>query len=368
MNTCLPTKIRLSSPAELISALPYLVGFYPRDSLVVVCLQGPRPRIGLAVRADLPPPGEERQLARALLAPVVARHPIGVVLVVVGGGRPHPVLGTPGAAAVSAVSGVLAEQGVVTMQALWAESLQAQAPWSCFEGCCGGLLPDPEASHVAAATAAAGLVTFADRDELRRLVAPDGDDVLARRGALLDEAVAELDRELAEDPAGVARRHLALVHDALEAAGHGGLPVTDGHIVDLAVALADRSIRDSCLRLCRCDSGGEGVGEGDGEGEDRAAAAERLWLALTRATPAPELANPATLAAFTAYLRGNGALAGMALERALEAWPGHDLATLLAMALEAGLPPSALARLADDAAEDADQTIDDDTGEGGRQW
>ena len=127
MNTCLPTKIQLSNPAELISALPYLVGFYPRDSMVVVCLQGPSPRIGLAVRADLPPAGHEEELAQSLVGPVMARHSVGVVLVVVGGGRPHPVLGLPGAAAVSAVSRALDEHGVVTMQALWAESLDENA-------------------------------------------------------------------------------------------------------------------------------------------------------------------------------------------------------------------------------------------------
>lgn len=354
MNTCLPTKVRLSDPADLISALPHLVGFYPRDSLVAVCLHGPRPRVGLAVRADLPPRGEERRLARALVTPVVARRPVGVVLVVVGGGRPHPILGLPGSATVAAVSRALRDEGVVTTQALWVRSLEADAPWSCFERCCGGRLPDPGASEVAAATAASGAVTFADRDELRRLVEPDGDEALARRGALLDDAVLDLDRELSEDPAGVAERHLALVTGAVEAARRGVFPENDEDVVRLAIALSDHAVRDRCLLLCRWDGAG-------GEIDDRAAGAERLWLSLTRSTPAPEVANPATLTAFTAYLRGNGALAGIALERALEAWPGHDLATLLTMALESGLPPDTLARLADDAATDAEQTITDDT-------
>jgi uncharacterized protein DUF4192 len=358
MNTCLPTKIKLSNPAELVSALPYLVGFHPHDSMVVVCLQGPKPRIGLAVRADLPPAGYEDELAQSLLAPVLARRPVGVILLVIGGGQPHPLLGLPGAAAVSAVSRAFDRHGVVSMQAIWAESLEKNATWSCFERCCGGLLPDPAASKVAAAVTAAGLVTFADRDELARLVAPDDDQALARRGALLDAAVVELDRELSEDPDGVVRRHLTLVLDAVDAAGRGELPVTDDQIVALALALADRPVRDWCLRLCNDEAGGDtGC---------RAAAAERLWLALTRATPAPELAGPATLAAFTAYLSGNGALAGMALERALQAWPGHDLGALLAVALETGMPPATLARIADDAIADAEQTIVDELENGGR--
>lgn len=356
MKTCVPTKIRLSDPAELVAALPYLVGFFPRDSLVVVCLHGPRPRIGLVVRVDLPPPGQERALARSLLAPVVTTRPSSVVLVVVGGGRPHPVLGFPAAAAVATVAGALDEHGVPTRQRMWVEALQENARWSCYERCCGGRLPTPQASPVAAAAAVAGQVTFADREELRRLVAPDGGDVLARRGALLDGAVVELDRELAQDPGAVLRRHLAVVRDAVEAATRGELPATDDQVVALALALADRSVRDWCLRWCRGDRSGAA-------GDDRAAAAEQLWLALTRATPPPESANPATLAGLTAYLRGNGALAGMALDCALQAWPGHDLATLLAAALDAGLPPSSLARLVDEAADDAELTMIEDTDE-----
>jgi Domain of unknown function (DUF4192) len=359
MNICLPTKIKLSNPAELVAALPYLVGFYPRDSMVVVCLQGPSPRIGLAVRADLPPTGYEEELAHSLTGPVLARQPAGVILVVVGGGQPHPLLGLPGTAAVSVVSRAFDQHGVVPMQAIWAESLDKGATWSCFERCCGGRLPDPATSKVAAAITAAGMVTFADRDEMARLVAPDDDQTLARRGALLDAAVGALDRALSEDPDAVIRRHLTLVLDAVDAAGRGELPVTDDQIVRLALALADRSVRDWCLRLCRDDDAAEGSG-------CRAAAAERLWLALTRATPAPELAGPATLAAFTAYLRGNGALAGMALERALQAWPGHDLAALLALALETGMPPSTLARIADDAIADAEQAIADGIESAGR--
>jgi Domain of unknown function (DUF4192) len=345
MNTCLTTNIRLSKPAELIVALPYLVGFHPRDSLIVVCLHGSPPKIGLAVRADLPPPGQEHQLAAALVGPVARRLPEAIVLIAVGGGAAHPLLGLPGVAAVAAVSHALRRFGVQTMQALWAASADAGAEWSCYERCCGGRLPDPATTTVPAAMAAAGAVTFADRDELQGLVAAEDEAVLARRGALLDAAVEALEHDLAGNTAGVVRGHLALVLDAVEAAGRGVLPATDEHVVQLAVALADRAVRDWCLRLC-CG--------------DQVDAAERLWLALTRATPAPEVANPATLAALCAYLRGNGALAGMAVERALQAWPGHDLATLLDKALEAGLEPGELAQFASDAAADAELTMTED--------
>ncbi|HEY0637743.1 MAG TPA: DUF4192 domain-containing protein, partial [Pseudonocardiaceae bacterium] len=125
----------------------------------------------------------------------------------------------------------------------------------------------------------------------------------------------------------------------------GRLPAGDDEVVRLAVALTDPVVRDRSMKLC--------LGE-------TADAAERLWQALTRLTPAPEVAEPATLAAVSAYLRGDGALAGIALERAEEAWPGHNLSTLLRFVLAQGVPPSRLSEFLADAVRDAELTLADD--------
>ena len=53
------------------------------------------------------------------------------------------------------------------------------------------------------------------------------------------------------------------------------------------------------------------------------------------------VAPPAALLAFTAWQAGDGALASIAIERALEADPEYSMALLVADALHAGLPPSA---------------------------
>ncbi len=69
---------------------------------------------------------------------------------------------------------------------------------------------------------------------------------------------------------------------------------------------------------------------------------QRLWLDLTRRAD-PELAPaPASLLAFAAWRAGNGALARVALERALDEDPGYSMAQLLMQGLRHGLPPSAL--------------------------
>lgn len=68
MNAPPTTRVRLSDPAELIAAVPHLLGFHPRDSLVVITLQGRR--LGLTLRSDLAAEGSEQQLAEQLLVPI----------------------------------------------------------------------------------------------------------------------------------------------------------------------------------------------------------------------------------------------------------------------------------------------------------
>ncbi len=52
------------------------------------------------------------------------------------------------------------------------------------------------------------------------------------------------------------------------------------------------------------------------------------------------VAAPASLLAFTAWQCGDGALANVALDRALADTPGYSMALLLRDALAAGTPPS----------------------------
>ncbi len=69
-----------------------------------------------------------------------------------------------------------------------------------------------------------------------------------------------------------------------------------------------------------------------------------LWTDITRrAAPAPApAAAPATLLALTAWRQGQGALASVALDRALAADPHYRLAHLIDHALFHGIPPTAL--------------------------
>ena len=61
--------LRLTSPGELIAAVPFLLGFQPQRSVVLMALQ--QRRIGLTERLDLPDPGQELAAAAAMLRPLL---------------------------------------------------------------------------------------------------------------------------------------------------------------------------------------------------------------------------------------------------------------------------------------------------------
>jgi len=70
----------------------------------------------------------------------------------------------------------------------------------------------------------------------------------------------------------------------------------------------------------------------------------RLWTDLTRMARPGYVAAPASLLAFVAWQSGNGALANVALDRALADDARYSMAGLLRQAIDSGAPPS-LARL-----------------------
>lgn len=322
--------VSLRDPAQLLAALPYLLGFRPGASVVLL---GHRPpdghQIGLVMRADLPPGAERARQARAL-APLFAgaRH-IGVTLAIIGGER-RPGAPPPHAGFVDELADAFAEHGIPVVHALWAADIVAGAPWACYPGeDCVGELPDPRSTVVAAAATESGTVVFDSREEMLALLAPRSPEAVARRSAELSR-LSELPWPEATRVADAA----AEVRAAFDRRRRGEGPPTDAEAVRLACALTLSDIRDVCLTMAVPPH------------TPAAREAERLWLTLVQELPAPERAEAAALLGYTAFMRGNGTLAGMALDNALEAAPDHVLANLLRRVLDHGTPPDVLLGLA----------------------
>jgi hypothetical protein len=78
----------------------------------------------------------------------------------------------------------------------------------------------------------------------------------------------------------------------------------------------------------------------------RSGEAEELWALLARTLPAPWRIEALVLLAFSAYARGDGPLAGVALETALDIDGSHRMAGMLDTALQTGLRPDRIRELA----------------------
>ena len=72
--------IALRSPADLIAATPYLLGFHPTDSVVVVGFRDDR--LTFVARGDLPDPGTPPETAAAALLELVSRQEIDAIVLV----------------------------------------------------------------------------------------------------------------------------------------------------------------------------------------------------------------------------------------------------------------------------------------------
>lgn len=360
--------MRVRDQGELVALVPVLIGFHPTESLVLVATGGRSGRrLGLTVRVDLPAPEHVAAVAETAVRSILLDAPVGAAVIILadrcGTGPPHSGL------ADLVVHG-LEGHGVDVHTVLWAASTAAGAAWACYDPCgCTGVLPDCSATPLAAAAVVGGQMVHSERADLVRMIAPADAARIRRREALLIRAVDEV---LAGSPhgglgaafggtavPGTAPRGavlgrgspdgtspdgtspdgplldgtvvdgtvldgIALIDRAIADAGAGRLILNDARVVALAGALADPGVRDAAMVRC---AGPE------------APAAEHLWTALVRETPDPEAAEPAALLAVSALLRGDGALANVALDRAERAWPGHRLTGILRAVADAGTRP-----------------------------
>lgn len=321
----------------MYAAVPALLGFYPERSLVLLGLGG-RGEVVAVGRHDLLC-GSER---RASMRESVERFAVpfrdrnlaaAAALVVDDEAEAHA---ADHDAVASLFLGVMASAGAQWAVAYATTEIRAGARWWCLSGQePPGTVGDPRASAVTVARVLAGRPIQRSRGELRDLVAGSPRERL-EVAALIDAAQHSADLEFSlglprDQGGGYRRRKVALLLRQIDclAAGEQLLPV---ELAELGIALQDTRIRDTMLALA--------VGE-------VADAAERMWLLLTRALPAPERADAAVLLGFHAYLRGEGALARVALDVALDADPEHRLAALISASVDRGLHPGELAVLAD---------------------
>ncbi|MCA4727222.1 DUF4192 domain-containing protein [Mycolicibacterium fortuitum] len=302
---------------NIVRNIVAVLGFVPAESLILVLVRGGA--LDSVMRMDLRDAATDGAAVR--LAQLVDRQAAdGVVVVVVS---EKAAACTAGAERVRAMVGdvesELERRGYPLYDAVMVDRVEAGGHWSCIDdNAIAGVLEDPASSELAAAVVAAGQRMFDSRAELEEFVAVDVERVAAVV-PLLGEV------RPVEDVATSVRAAV----DAMRLMADGE-DLTDAALAEVGASLVDVRVRDALLHV---------------GGSEATAAAEHLWTALARVLPGPFRAEALTLLAFSAFRRGSGVVAAVALEAALSANPGHRLAGALDAALQSGMRPEQLSVL-----------------------
>ncbi|MFI6594723.1 DUF4192 domain-containing protein [Nonomuraea sp. NPDC050536] len=311
-------RLTLASPADILAAVPYLVGFHPENSLILIGLVSGLAKVVARWGLPLPPS------ALGPLSALIEREAI-TQAIVVGYGRGDQV--TP---AIDELRLVAARCGVEIDEALRADGGRYWSYICTLAHCCPpeGTPYDISSSQVAAEATVRGLVALPDRRTLERTIAPASGPVrMAMRRATAD-AVADVRTRLAEakDSNEFAAQFVAegLVRVRAAIATHvRGDRLDDAEAARLGLDLAVIRIRDEAWTLM----------------EDAHAG---LWKDLTRRLEPRFMPPVASLLAMASWRSGDAVLASIALERALAIDPGYSMANLLMHALQHLLSPTVL--------------------------
>ncbi|MEU3839767.1 DUF4192 domain-containing protein [Streptomyces sp. NPDC028635] len=353
-------QVTLRTPAELAEALPYLLGYRPEDSIVLVALydHGGRGRFGGRARLGIPRnpddwPAIAHELARGLITGSRRRGapPVQIVAYLCQ----EPAQGETGRQVKERLEPLAAklrtECGSFDVPVIEALCISDSRYWSyiCERECCpseGTPMGLPGTSVLAAAAAYAGVQVRGTLRELRARLLPWETSAALAQEVALDTASMELipriidgaGREVAQETVTSAEQVMRRLAAAPPLSDAAAADRRDDELLDhdeaaaLILGLQDRSTRD---RLAEWMEG------------DQAGPALRLWRALARRCVGPygeHAAAPLALAGWVAWSTGDEIEAREALAMALGADPGYVFARLLHQAVNEGLDPESVRR------------------------
>ncbi|MFJ2024606.1 DUF4192 domain-containing protein [Streptomyces sp. NPDC087897] len=359
-------QITLRGPADLADALPYLMGFHPDDSVVMVALHGGRGRFGGRLRLGIPrSPGEwgavADQLAECLVSGSERREgkPDAIVIFLCqdppdgSGGRSTMERLRPFAQRLRTACGAL---DVPVLEALCISDGRYWSYCCPDTRCCpeeGKPLALPGTTVMAAAATYAGVHVRGTLREMEGRLRPwqvpaavaAQEQALDRAGPVLLPRL--LDGQARREVGAETLRLARTLMDRIEKARPAPPALADAaddqligsdEAAALILGLQDRDTRD------RAAAWMEGP---------KAQSALRLWRTLARRCVGPygeHAAAPLTLAGWVSWSTGDEPGARVALSLALRADPGYTFAQLLHRACNEGLDPEALRRCLREAA------------------
>lgn len=304
-------RVVLTGSADIVATIPHLLGARPENSVVVLPIGGGQPRP--TVRIDIPEAAAGNAGVAKALANAFAPHAGGDVAVVAFADQ----IEAAGAICEATTRALEPDTTVVAQIATQSDT------WVRLDDPQWGTISEADRDRVAVAFIAAGnRQPYQSLDQLRASFAPKGEDLSAAVAAAT--GLSETDVRWA--PTKAAEEHW-MTH-VIEGFVANGRP--------LAAPDAARLIGDVQTVLLRDHAFSAMTRE-----ESRAHAA--LWKDLLTRCPEPARTPVATLAAFGAWLHGNGMQARLALEQVTE--PTDRMAQLVRRVLDVGLNPAGWSHL-----------------------
>jgi len=312
----------LTSPHDLLAAIPFLIGYHPTDSLVLVSLQDES--VGMAMRVDYP---QDRlsestaQLIDSLVMHLLREGGDGALVVAYA-----PIDRDDAGEMLETLASAIRASGISVREVLQVQSGRWRSALCNESDCCpplGRELPEISASRIAAEQVAQGHPM-----------------PFLNSGALTD-SISSL--ELSQDSDFQRQVAIALTSQKVGAicvidlasrfiSGAMGADIAADQELSAKVisALEDIQVRDFAL---------------GSHSESTLPIYSMMWRYLLRIAPVGYVAPVACLLAALSYENGDGALANRCLDRAITDDPTYSLATLLRRVFSAAWPPEAFSAM-----------------------
>jgi len=309
----------LTSPHDLLVAVPFLMGFSPEESLIVIGIR--EEAINIAMRFDL----DSRDFNEIVVHLQRSHSDCAMIISYTATGDKRDLN--------NEIREMISATGIFVRESLLVEGGRWRSAICDDISCCpaeGNPIPEISSSKIAAEQVLLGHpMPYASREELQQSLHCDGSlQALANDVSLAIELIAEIDYR--NDPRPFQREGAQAISQLIEVAEVAGTASDASLLALVLVRLKDLQVRDFALGSIN---------------EENLEILIDLWRWIVRIAPSRYVAPVATLLAATAYEKGDGVLAQSALDRALESDDEYPLAHLLKRVFAAGWPPETFATM-----------------------
>lgn len=300
--------------ADLLDLIPALFGFEPRESFIAIATHGERRRFGFRLRLDMPPSRHAVQAAVRIARHIDRQDADGVILIALTD-QAHDGDALMAAAAAE-LSHLPIHEAVRSDGArYWTYGPEGPGASNTYVRRC---------SPVVVGAVLDGRQILPDRESLvARFAEVSGD-----RRVSMEQATARVLNETMHEFSAGARPGLGVAGmlrlvPIIDRHAAGGM-LADDDLAMLAIWVSAEDVRNAVWSQIE---------------RTNAEVALELWTRVAQCVVGPFEAPVLCLAAFAAWLTGDGAQALIAVERALDAEPGYPMGVLISRMLDAGLSP-----------------------------